>query len=48
MAGSTVLNVVYGIDAVGSDGSSYFDIAEKAVSVAHDVTNVGSYLGMSG
>jgi hypothetical protein len=45
MAGSTILNVVYGTD-VGSGGADYFSIVEKAVHILSDIANAGAYLGM--
>jgi hypothetical protein len=45
MAGSTIIDVVYGMD-VGSDGASYFKVVEKAAHMLSDIGNV-SYLGVS-
>ena len=45
--GATILEVVYGMDVESEEGYSYFKIVEKAVKVASEVGNPGSYLGTS-
>lgn len=44
LAGSTIFDIVYGID-VHPDNDSYFGVIEKAVGVLSIVGNSGIYLG---
>ena len=45
MAGTTILKIIYGIDAESERGSRYFEIVEKAIQIGSAMANAGVYLG---
>ena len=44
-AGSTILEVVYGIETERGENTSYFGVIEEALRIVSEIGNAGSYVG---